>query len=543
MMQVTVQHKDRKVDIRFPCGEDELQSKVDSLRTFDRNDLCLFIAQVYGPEELAVLQDRFIELDELNYLAKRLDGFWGDEYPRFIEALKLEGFHAVKDMINLTFNLEKYVLISNLVDPGEVGKEYVLQTQGSIPADDVDNPKYAEIGKRLLLSGNGIMTLHGLLFKNEETPWEEAYDGQTFPEYLYGPSIMTAELSYKGRKEYVYLPDSDLALEKAARRLGVENLDQCGFTNRERALNGTVFAAICDRMVQTEGLVALNHFIRVVGHHVNLEKMQRFHAALTAAKVDDAQDAVRIAKGVDSFHLIPGVKNVADLGRWWLHNRSEASISPQIEMFFDYEAYGEYLSDQWEVFYLQSGDCVFLDESISIAELLSRKTLYSKEQGEVFYLLSLRDKEQRLPVRYFRPGLELYSVTDEEGRLHYELDIRLYGKKPHEPSYSVSCGSLTRSFRERIGQENCAYINIHEYPFAVQMLQEGVAEDTGCYKEIKGLRYPLWKFKESFLQIIGAESFQIYQSSIASNQQKEDTMEIQAPQTQGNQFGGMQMGM
>ena len=57
-----------------------------------------------------------VNLDELNYLAKRMDSFFGDEETQFFEAIKLEHFTDMKDLINLTFNLDKYTLIKDVSD-------------------------------------------------------------------------------------------------------------------------------------------------------------------------------------------------------------------------------------------------------------------------------------------------------------------------------------------------------------------------------------------------------------------------------------------
>lgn len=139
------------------------------------------------PEELDFLQDRFANLDEVNYLSKRMDSFFGNEEYQFYEAMKLEGFDTLTDLINLSFNLNRYPLIQNIGDMGKIGREYLLTVKGCLPADDADDPKYAEFGRELIQSGNGIFTEHGLLFVDEDTPFQRPYDGQTFPAYLYDP--------------------------------------------------------------------------------------------------------------------------------------------------------------------------------------------------------------------------------------------------------------------------------------------------------------------------------------------------------------------
>ena len=163
----------------------------DVYKRQDLSSITHYISAITEPKELSFLKDRLVNLDELNYLAKRMDSFFGDEETQFFEAIKLEHFTEMKDLINLTFNLDKYTLIKDVSDMGKVGREYLLNTEGCIPAHDEDNPKYAQIGRELLRSGHGIFTEHGLLFPDQNRPFEELYNGKTFPAYIYDPVSYT----------------------------------------------------------------------------------------------------------------------------------------------------------------------------------------------------------------------------------------------------------------------------------------------------------------------------------------------------------------
>ena len=118
-------------------------------------------------------------------------------------------------------NLNKYCLIQNIGNMGKIGQEYLLNRDGSIPANNDANPKYAEIGRRLMQSGTGIATEHGILFIDEDVQFQELYDGQVFPPYLYDASILcTAKAEYHGKVEYLYLPCERAAIDKSIGRPG-----------------------------------------------------------------------------------------------------------------------------------------------------------------------------------------------------------------------------------------------------------------------------------------------------------------------------------
>ena len=79
MIKVTVQYNDHLVDIHFPCSENTLRSALMEIHAADDNPPELFVTDVIFPEELDHLKDRFVNLDELNYLAKRMESFFGTE--------------------------------------------------------------------------------------------------------------------------------------------------------------------------------------------------------------------------------------------------------------------------------------------------------------------------------------------------------------------------------------------------------------------------------------------------------------------------------
>lgn len=213
----------------------------------------------------------------------------------------------------------------------------------------------------LLQSGRGILTEQGLLFKDENRPLELPYTGTTFPEYLFSPCMLVAEISCRGQTEYAYLPTERLAIQKALGRLGATSLQACEVRIESFDMSNPQFAEFCNHVLTTEGLPSLNHLCEIIANQVSAENFPNFYGAFAASGVDNAADAIRIAENVDSFYFAKGVKNEAELGKWWLEHYSQFSVSPELEQFFNYQAYGEYLSQFLDVHYLESCDCVFLD--------------------------------------------------------------------------------------------------------------------------------------------------------------------------------------
>ena len=70
---------------------------------------------------LRLLTGQEINLDELDYLAKRLDGISPYEKTQFQAAAERYGLSQVTDLINLTFNLDYFDVMPSISDESDLG--------------------------------------------------------------------------------------------------------------------------------------------------------------------------------------------------------------------------------------------------------------------------------------------------------------------------------------------------------------------------------------------------------------------------------------
>lgn len=327
MITATVKHNDNYADIEFPCSEAYLSAKLMEIHVDDLSSITHYISAITEPKELSFLKDRLVNLDELNYLAKRMDSFFGDEETQFFEAIKLEHFTEMKDLINLTFNLDKYTLIKDVSDMGKVGRKYLLNTEGCIPADDEDNPKYAEIGRKLLQSGQGVFTEHGLLFPDRNRPFEELYNGKTFPAYIYDQCLFVGEIEYEGQTEFIYLPDDERAIQKAFRRLGAKSPENCSITLSDFCFEHNKVFELFKDILNNEGIYKANSLAQTIKALVNPQDMKKLSTVLEYADVSDSESIAALAENLDTFGYAQGINDYADLGRWWIDNHDELQLS------------------------------------------------------------------------------------------------------------------------------------------------------------------------------------------------------------------------
>ncbi len=370
MIKITVQYNDRLRSIHFPCSEKELTSTLMEINAIsDTSEL--FVTEVEYPEELGFLKDRFVNPDELNYLAKRFDSFCESEEKRYFEAMKHESFTELPDLINLTFNLSRYTLIRDVSDMGRIGREYLMNRDGCIPAHDDDNPKYAEIGRKLMQFGKGICTDCGLLFVNEDIPFSEKYDGQVFPPYLYDADILfIARAAYSGKTEYLYMPCENEAITKAFGRLGAENPDDVNIIIKDFNVDNPVwFRRLCE-LAEKESIYDINMLAGAVSNaDMDLGKLAR---VAEYAGVGDAVSLASLAGNLSLFIVFEGVKDYGDVGWHFVNNSSGYSVPPVLENFIDYENLGRHIAEEYNGKFVD-GAFVCMKEGHSLDEVISEE--------------------------------------------------------------------------------------------------------------------------------------------------------------------------
>ena len=116
------------------------------------------------PEELASLCGEGRDLDELNYLAKRMDGLWGLESGKFLAVMETEQPDSIRGAINLVCNLDCYSLIEDGQSLSDIGRQFIMDRDGSMPNDEFQNGDFSETGQKLLDSGEGRKTSRGTLY-------------------------------------------------------------------------------------------------------------------------------------------------------------------------------------------------------------------------------------------------------------------------------------------------------------------------------------------------------------------------------------------
>ena len=374
MITVRVKYNDTNANIEFPCDESYLYAKLAELHVPDDEKASpkLFVEEVMDFDELKCLEDNFVDLDELNYFAKRLDSMDGNGIVKTKAAISLGGLKTMPDLINLTFNEHYYTLIQDMSSPERIGKTHMLTREGGMTESEMLSYDFAKIGKDLIKSGQAKLTAYGLLVTNDDLEYERPYNGRTFPAFYYDDRKICLSLEYKGENEYIYLPDLPIAIEKSLNRLGAESIEDCKLQFDSINYPNKEIDAILTKVLENDGVNALNALANNIKFYCTEEDLNNFPDIVEYVGAEDFDTIMKISETPDSFTILRNVWNDEQLGKKWMDDYTDYYSNDDIMDFFDFEAYGEHIREETDGKFMDYGDYICVEEGMTIKEVLAR---------------------------------------------------------------------------------------------------------------------------------------------------------------------------
>ena len=216
-------------------------------------------------------------------------------------------------------------------------------------------------------SGKGKITEKGMLFEHEGAKFINEYDGNNFPEYLYDPCRIFVELKKEDRKEYLYLPTHELAINKALKRLGATNTDECSIKLEDKETDNLWFERIQD-ITATENLYAANNVLRTVERAEKNNELDKLEAVIDFADRYDSASIIKLEDNIDNFRYFDNVYDKEGLGRALIDENDDYYIDEDIEEFFMFEQYAESVMNECDCKFCDNG--AVLLEGLTLAEIL-----------------------------------------------------------------------------------------------------------------------------------------------------------------------------
>ena len=392
MMQVILSNSKHpeygQATIPLPLAQDQYEDCVELLEKLEVGSAtkqdCKVLEISSAFPVLKRMEMLTVNLDELDYLAKRLASFDVGEAAQFqAMAHKLELFE-LKDLINLTFCCQQATVINNFSDLEAIGRDHYMNLHGGCAStQELEDLDGAETARLLIDSGAGVVTPYGVVYDNG-MKLEQYYDGQHFPAYLYEPCMLMIGLTFRLEPEdtknitWLYLPAAKAQLERAMVRSGITDPADMRFRFSESMFPDEVDVALDFRY---ENIYELNDLALAVSK-LSVEAQKKLGAVVEMAEPEYATQIRRLAENLDQFEFAPGAHTPAEYGRFMIQESGHFEYDENLEGFYDYEKYGLQRMEQESGMFTDRG-YVSYHGTMSLEELMMEDPAESfrEEQG------------------------------------------------------------------------------------------------------------------------------------------------------------------
>jgi hypothetical protein len=338
-----------QVTIPFPIPVDQYDRTIEMLQAMDLgfsiNRDCKVDEINSQYSVLGAVQGTLVNIDQLDYLAKRLDGFCAGEVSQFqAMAYKLE-LADITDFINLTFCCQQTTVITDFSDLEQIGKDHAMTLNGgAMPMDQyqaVDGRKEA----LQLIQGGGTVTPFGVVYDNGMV-LEQCYNGHQFPAYPYDGLFMVLEITPKrglaeGKNpEYLYLPAAEHQIERILLRVGVTALHEAQVRLDFDELSEKISDALDPEHLSGDDIPALNRMCQAI-EPLKEADMEKLNAVVLMAEAGDMMAVRQLAENLDQFDFVPGVQTPEEYGRYMIRESGHFDYDENLEGFYNYKQYGE----------------------------------------------------------------------------------------------------------------------------------------------------------------------------------------------------------
>ena len=202
-MNATISNKQHPewgfVTIPLPIPDEEYANCIELLEQIQIGGVTASDCQIErferGLATLDALEGQEVNIDELDFLARSIERYWGHEQPKFEAMAYKLGLKDVPDLINLSFGCEFTTIIMDFEHLNAAGREHYMDTHGGgAPVSVLDALDGEKLIRDLIATGTGTVTPSGVIFDNGFR-FEPYYTGRNFPVYYDKVYRMELELA------------------------------------------------------------------------------------------------------------------------------------------------------------------------------------------------------------------------------------------------------------------------------------------------------------------------------------------------------------
>ena len=332
--------------IPFPIPRDQYAHCMELLEALEIGDAVKADCKVEKIDSFYTVLKRVemltVNVEELNYLAKRLDSFDTGEAAQFqAMAHKLELFE-LKDLINLTFCCQQATVITDFSDLAAVGRDHYMNLHGGCAkTEELDALDGKETARQFIESGSGTITPYGVVYDNG-MKLEQVYDGRVFPCYYYEPNVITVAVTSKAEPEdtehitWLYLPMIQEEIDRALLRGGITDPSEIRLSLEDSWLPHEVLDLLDMNHVD---ISELNALVQALDEFSDMS-IRKYAAAAVMARPHTTEQAKHLAENLDLFDFAPSASTPEEYGKYMIQKSGRFDYDENLDAFYDYEKYG-----------------------------------------------------------------------------------------------------------------------------------------------------------------------------------------------------------
>ena len=332
--------------IPFPIPRDQYAHCMEMLEALEIGDALKADCKVEKIDSFYSVLKRTemltVNMEELNYLAKRLESFDTGEAAQFqAMAHKLELFE-LKDLINLTFCCQQATVITDFSDLAAIGRNHYMNLHGgSASVDELNALDGKGTARQLIESGSGTITPYGVVYDNG-MKLEQVYDGRFFPCYYYEPNAITVAVTAKSEPEdtehitWLFLPMVQEEIDRALLRGGITDPSEIRLSLEDSWLPHEVLDLLdMDHVDISE----LNALVQALDEFSDMS-IRKYAAAAVMARPHTTEQAKHLAENLDLFDFAPSASTPEEYGKYMIQKSGRFDYDENLDAFYDYEKYG-----------------------------------------------------------------------------------------------------------------------------------------------------------------------------------------------------------
>ena len=332
--------------ITFPIPEEQYENVILALKKLQlgdesKQDCCIDSIHAPNCPALRRMNGTLANVDELDWLGKKLESFDQYELLQFLAAAERFSLYSADELINLSFCASEMTVISDFSDLEKVGRKHYLTVHGAADTKELEKLDGKELAQALISGQPGTVTQFGVVYDNG-VQMKPVYNRKQLPQnWIAETCIMELEIGAKGAEaanahEWVQLPASRIKLERAMLRAGISSCGEMQMLVTDSRFPDEVD---CTLNVEHESLFELNRLCQICSNFKE-QDFEKLGAVCQMAKPACAANIRQLAENIDQFDFAPSVHTPEELGKYMIQQSGHYEYDENLDEFYNYGDYG-----------------------------------------------------------------------------------------------------------------------------------------------------------------------------------------------------------